>query len=82
MDPSSPEPEKKNKKYKKIRCNHPLCKKNISLMPFNCKCGKSFCIVHKNPELHECSFDYKCISDLEKKDLIDRKCYFEKIKLI
>ena len=73
---------KKKQKKKKIKCEHPECKKNINTMSFTCKCGKSFCITHKNPETHQCSFDFRCISDLEKTKLIEQKCCFEKIKLI
>jgi hypothetical protein len=39
------------------RCDS--CSKKISLMAFDCKCGKHFCISHKNPEDHCCTFDYK-----------------------
>ena len=40
-------------------CNHEKCKKKIDMMPFTCKCGKKFCIKHKNPQSHCCSYDYK-----------------------
>lgn len=35
------------------RCN------NSSLMMFDCRCGKKFCIKHMLPEKHKCDFDYK-----------------------
>lgn len=80
MNTSSNEAKKGKKKKKK--CNHPECKKNIDLMPFKCKCGKVFCVLHKYPENHACTFDFRSVTDLEKTKIIDQKCSFEKIKLI
>ncbi len=34
------------------------CKKK-KLIIITCKCGKNFCLLHKCPEEHKCSFDYK-----------------------
>ena len=31
----------------------------MGLMPFECKCGKMFCILHKDPESHNCTYDFK-----------------------
>ena len=58
---------------KKIRC--PICKKNTSLIGFECKCmpNKKFCTRHRNTctcsgdtlicethkDGHRCSFDWK-----------------------
>jgi hypothetical protein len=42
---------------KKNRC--PVCNKKMGLLPFECKCGKFFCIKHKDPEAHGCTFDFK-----------------------
>ena len=28
-------------------------------MPFSCKCLNNFCIQHKYPDSHNCTFDYK-----------------------
>jgi hypothetical protein len=38
-----------------------ICKKNISLINFQCKCDltKNFCTTHKNAEQHNCTFNYK-----------------------
>ena len=52
------------------------CKKKI-LIEFNCRCNKKFCITHKNPEEHTCTFDYKehgkkIISDKNKKVTNDK----------
>ena len=32
-------------------------KKNI--YEFICKCGKQFCISHRYPEIHKCTYNYK-----------------------
>ena len=49
---------KVNKKKKnKNKCA--LCNKKLPLMPIVCKCGYKFCGIHRHPEDHQCSFDYK-----------------------
>lgn len=35
-----------------------FCKKK-QLILIDCRCNYKFCIIHKNPEDHTCSFDYK-----------------------
>tara|TARA_Y100000287_G_C13952079_1_gene224617 strand:- start:129 stop:350 length:222 start_codon:yes stop_codon:yes gene_type:complete len=50
-------------KTKKNRC--PVCNKKMGLMPFECKCGKLFCIKHKDPEAHNCTYDYKTNSRIK-----------------
>ena len=53
-------------KTKKTKCF--MCKKK-SLMIFNCRCEKLYCISHQSPEIHDCSFDYKKMhkADLKEK---------------
>ena len=41
----------------KIKCNK--CNKKIGLIIFECKCNGKYCSLHKYPEMHECSYDYK-----------------------
>ena len=50
---------KKKKKKKKNRCNHPDCKKKLSLTDYSCKCGKTFCSKHRPAVSHNCSYDWK-----------------------
>ena len=45
------------KKPKKIRCF--TCNKKLGLMPFECKCGLKFCALHRAPESHNCTYDFK-----------------------
>lgn len=49
------------------RCN--VCKKRLLLTSLVCRCGLKFCEMHRYPEEHECSYDYKNEGrkDLEKK---------------
>lgn len=39
------------------RCN--LCKKKVGLTGFKCKCGQTFCPLHRYSDKHNCVFDYK-----------------------
>lgn len=59
--------------------NSQKCKKKLGLISFKCKCGKSFCLDHRLPETHECTFDFKKI---EKNNNQIIKCNPEKIKKI
>ena len=50
--------QKPNKiKKKKKRCNY--CNKKLPLIPINCKCGLNFCNSCRDPNIHNCTFDYK-----------------------
>lgn len=51
---SSGLPEKEQQPY---RCL--TCRKRVGLTGFKCRCGGTFCSVHRYSEKHECSFDYK-----------------------
>ncbi|KAJ4712891.1 Zinc finger A20 and AN1 domain-containing stress-associated protein [Melia azedarach] len=35
------------------------CKKKVGLTGFKCKCGSTFCGIHRYPEKHDCAFDFK-----------------------
>ncbi|XP_021901886.1 zinc finger A20 and AN1 domain-containing stress-associated protein 1 [Carica papaya] len=39
------------------RCSS--CNKKVGLTGFKCKCGSTFCGVHRYPENHQCIFDFK-----------------------
>ncbi|KAG2408327.1 Kinesin-like protein [Vigna angularis] len=41
----------------KNRCGH--CNRKVGLTGFLCKCGTIFCGVHRYPEKHECTYDFK-----------------------
>eukprot|EP01018_Ginkgo_biloba_P018113 Gb_14283 [translate_table: standard] len=35
------------------------CRKRVGLTGFKCRCGYTFCSLHRYSEKHDCSFDYK-----------------------
>jgi len=51
--------KKQEKKKKKRRCELEGCKKKLSLIELECKCGKKFCRQHMQLEKHNCTFDVK-----------------------
>lgn len=60
-----------------MRCQHPECKKKLSLLQqeYNaCRCQKKFCDKHRLPEHHPCTFDHKVEGrESLKKILVDVK---------
>lgn len=46
-----------NFKKNKVRCF--ICLKKLIILEFECKCKKKFCNLHKYPEEHNCTYDYK-----------------------
>ena len=39
-----------------------LCKQRLSLVDEEiglCKCSNVFCVIHRHPSVHECTFDWK-----------------------
>lgn len=46
-------------------CNRcALCNKALKMMSVVCKCGSVFCLKHRYPESHSCTFDYKANAKL------------------
>ncbi|KAK3004303.1 hypothetical protein RJ639_018665 [Escallonia herrerae] len=43
----------------KDRCQS--CNKKGVVTGFQCRCGAMFCGVHRYPEAHDCSFDFKAL---------------------
>ncbi|PWZ26085.1 Zinc finger A20 and AN1 domain-containing stress-associated protein 5 [Zea mays] len=39
------------------RCSS--CRKRVGLTGFACRCGATFCGVHRYPERHACAFDFR-----------------------
>ena len=44
-------------KKKKKRC--PVCNKKLGLFDYTCRCGNNYCIKHRMPEDHKCSFGFQ-----------------------
>ncbi|OVA07717.1 zinc finger protein [Macleaya cordata] len=39
------------------RCSS--CRKRVGLLGFKCRCGNTFCSMHRHPEEHGCTIDFK-----------------------
>ena len=51
------------------------CRTKLKLTDFACRCEKRFCQIHRMPEKHFCSFDYKaCGRKIIEKSLPVIKC--------
>ena len=50
-----------NKKINTItnKCSHSSCNAKLKLTDFNCRCSNRFCMKHRLPESHDCSYDFK-----------------------
>ncbi len=56
-------------KTKKQICSHPECKKKIGVvdaLSSKCKCGNTYCLTHRLPEKHNCSYNYSDEVDFTK----------------
>ena len=64
------------------KCNCIGCKKKLKLvdLEIKCKCGKSFCKLHKDPTLHKCEYNYKTID--QTKLINEMKCDNKKLIMI
>ena len=63
------------------RCQFCECNKKLKITDLSCKCGKTFCKIHKFPEDHSCEYDYKETSSTEKK-IDELKCIGVKVTKI
>jgi predicted nucleic acid binding AN1-type Zn finger protein len=52
-----PQPVAEVKKKAKNRCS--VCKVRVGVIGFPCRCGGTFCSVHRYANEHSCSFDYR-----------------------
>ncbi|KAK1421198.1 hypothetical protein QVD17_23362 [Tagetes erecta] len=50
-------PEVGVKSQPRNRCGS--CRRRVGLTGFTCRCGTTFCGMHRYPEKHGCTFDYK-----------------------
>ncbi|KAL6634487.1 hypothetical protein ACP70R_027158 [Stipagrostis hirtigluma subsp. patula] len=56
-EPSSPSASAGAKAAGSGRCAS--CRKRVGLTGFACRCGATFCGVHRYPERHACGFDFR-----------------------
>ena len=63
-----------------MMCNFDTCDKKIKVSDKIiglCKCGKTFCLLHRLGETHNCAYNHK--SELKKEEFITKnKCVAEK----
>lgn len=45
-------------------CSEMICCKKLKITDLKCRCGNQYCYIHRLPETHKCTFNYK----LEKKE--------------
>ena len=66
------------------RCQMLNCKKRLLLTDMKCRCDNFFCGLHRLPEQHKCSFNFKNENCKKgKQEIIDSlKCVNEKIEKI
>lgn len=71
-----------NKTIKSTKCNYNNCLKKLSIteaMTCSCKCGNTYCLLHRHSESHECNYNYK--SEINVTEYIEKnKC--NKLKII
>ena len=73
---------KKTKKSNK-RCNHNGCNRKLSLVDKSmgaCKCNSMFCDRHREPNSHNCTFDWHGVKKAElAEQLNSNKCVASKL---
>lgn len=68
--PIQSQTHEQNKPLSQInRCNLAECNKKLSLVEstIKCKCGNTYCTLHRYSEKHNCIFDYKADSEKSRK---------------
>lgn len=60
------------------RCHEINCNKKLKLSDIKCRCQNTYCSLHRLPENHKCSYNYK----LKQHEIIklesEMKCVSEK----
>jgi len=44
---------------KKARCSASDCKKKLTMLDFDCRCGHKYCAIHRQAEDHQCTHNWK-----------------------
>lgn len=68
----------------KVRCAFQNCKTKISLVQqqLACRCGECFCVKHRTPENHCCTFNYQKTNEEQEMEKERLKCIASKIVVI
>lgn len=61
------------------KCYHTECLKRLKLTDLKCKCGNHYCLIHRLPENHKCTFDFKLKQNEMVKLEQDMKCINQKL---
>ena len=64
----------------KLTCAHKDCNKKIKLteqLMGKCRCNNMYCLLHRMPECHDCSFDFTLDKDTF---ILNNKCIETKLK--
>ena len=62
-------------------CAFENCNKKIKLTDYACKCGVIYCKFHRDPLIHNCSYDYK-ENNLKQNKIDNLLCKANKIEKI
>lgn len=62
-------------------CQYPDCQKKIRLTDFACKCANIYCKMHRLPEQHRCTYDYREFG-LKAKQIEELRCVSDKLQKI
>ena len=62
-------------------CAFQECNKKIKLTDYPCKCGIIYCKFHRDPLIHNCSYDYK-ENNLKENKIENLLCKANKIEKI
>lgn len=69
---------------KSIRCSCEGCRKKLQLVDTLsgvCRCGGTFCMKHRSPEDHSCTFNWHEVKKAELSDELNRgKCVAKKLE--
>jgi predicted nucleic acid binding AN1-type Zn finger protein len=58
-EPNSEANERSLKKEQKDHGHCFQCNRRVGLLGFKCRCGYTFCSVHRYAEQHNCDYDYR-----------------------
>ena len=62
-------------------CAFQECNKKLKLTDYACKCEKYYCKFHRDPLIHNCSYDYK-ENNLKQNKIDNLLCKANKIEKI
>ena len=48
-----------NSNYNSKICYADNCKTKLKLIDMKCRCSNTYCLKHRLPELHNCSYNFK-----------------------